>query len=215
MFKDTYFDRKQGHSNTHSFIKSASRCAICNEFGHISSQCFKALKKCIYCCDSSHSFSKCPETLCHLCNLPGHSLRTCTYPSRCILCNIAGHNDSNCISMLKPSHIGDCDQVTCLNCRGKGHANCAEFKANFNLYSKTCSACGQTGHPFSQCPQNKRDKKANLFRQHVKQALTKLPEFSRKLNKNERRYWEKVKNKAFKKAFKKRKLKKKKAVVNK
>ena len=215
MHRDSYFARKFSSISIHSFIKSASRCAICNEFGHISSQCFKALKKCIYCADSSHSYPKCPDNLCNLCNLPGHTLKNCSYPNRCILCSIAGHDDSNCFSSQKSSNIEDCDQVTCLNCRAKGHANCTELKENFTLPSKICSQCNKIGHLFSQCLKSKRKKKADLSSKHAKQSLTKIPEFSRKLNKNERRYWEKIKNKTFKKASKKAKLKQKEILVNK
>jgi hypothetical protein len=63
-----------------------------------------------------------------------------------------------------------------------------------------------TGHPFNECPKKSKSRKVDLFKKHVKEALSKIPEFSRKLNKRERRYWEKVKNKAFKKCLKKRKI---------
>ena len=174
MYKDSYFSRKLSSSSIHSFIKSASRCAICNSFGHISSQCFKVLKKCIYCADSSHSYPKCPDNLCNLCNLPGHTLKNCSYPNRCILCNIAGHDDSNCFSSLTPCNSEDCDQVTCLNCREKGHANCTESKQNLTHHSNVCNQCHQIGHSFSNCIQNKKKKKSDLIKKHVKQNLIKL-----------------------------------------
>lgn len=205
--KSVQFD-KYDKSNCY-LLKCMNRCETCNESGHISSKCYRTLKKCIF-CTSDHSFVKCPENLCHLCKNPFHTMKSCPSTTRCILCNISGHNESNCLSKLTPISFPSLSYLTCLNCRKTGHLNCLPISTQANLYSRTCSSCGLTGHPFAECPKKCKISKAQLFKVHVKEAMKNLPEFDRKLNCKERKYWEKVRNKAFKRTVKLNKLRKKK-----
>jgi hypothetical protein len=66
------------------------------------------------------------------------------------------------------------------------------------------------GHCADICPGNRKGNKVMLFREHVKEAMGSLPVLDKKMNHKERRYWEKVERKAYKKLVKKERLKKKK-----
>lgn len=204
------FQYDKSNKSIHHYLRSSSKCESCFEFGHISSQCYQTLKKCIFCTSSSHSFQKCPENLCHLCKNPFHTVRNCTSTKRCIQCNISGHLETECLSTFVPIRSESFYKSTCLNCRQTGHLNCSVVSVQENLYSRTCASCGLTGHPFAECPKKCKISKAQLFKSHVKEAMKSLPDFDRKLNCKERKYWEKVKTKAFKKIVKINKLRKKK-----
>jgi hypothetical protein len=99
-------------------------------------------------------------------------------------------------------------EVRCLKCMKKGHANCMEKLGNHGLSKLTCFICGFKGHSAEICPEVGKVSKLDLFREHVNEAMKEIPSGEVKLNFKERRYWDKVNNKAYKKLLKKEKLKK-------
>ena len=191
------------------FMSSVLKCSVCGDPGHISTQCFKSLKKCIFCTNTGHSFKQCPDATCHNCCSPGHLSRQCKAQNNCSECTAAGHIAEKCISRPQPCNKNEVFQIKCLKCREFGHTNCGKITGNERLSKLQCFRCGIQGHLAEDCSGFKGDNKVELFRMHVKEALTELPEFHENMNCKERRYWDKVEKKAFKTLLKKKKIKQK------
>lgn len=211
-----HLPREDFSQNSHSyryflryFEKHSLRCNLCNEPGHISNQCYKALLKCIYCADQSHTYKRCPQSLCHKCRIPGHTAKNCDMEKKCLECNASGHSLENCMSRCKPLSDSMMNEVRCLKCMQKGHANCIEKLENFALSKIICFICGFKGHSDELCPEVGKMSKLDLFREYVNEAMDEMPSGDRSDFK-ERRYWQKVNNKVYKKLLKKEMLKKKK-----
>lgn len=192
------------------YERNVLKCGLCDEGGHLGSQCRLSLDKCIFCGSSYHGFQKCPEMTCNLCGLPGHLWRNCSGGNKCSECGSAGHSAEGCIASKKPCGKKVVMKIRCLFCKKNGHANCRDSKGIETLSKQTCSRCGIQGHNEGLCPNKKRSDKLSLFREHVREAMVEFPDISGFMNCKERRYWEKVGKKAYKKLMKMQKLKKKK-----
>lgn len=193
--------------NQRKLRSSSLKCSSCGSEGHISLQCYINIKKCIFCLSTEHSYSKCSEVFCHVCNLPGHLAKNCSSAIRCPTCKMGGHKSSECIIRPGPCKIQETSVLKCIVCNKTGHVNCESPLGNDLVSRATCYRCGFTGHSAQDCPQSKQEK-AELFKLHVKEALRALPVISDQMNFREKRYWKKIENKAFKKLMKKQKKKK-------
>lgn len=203
-----HFPSHQGKPSMRYFKNNSGKCEVCNESGHISLQCPRNLKKCIFCTDSAHSYYKCPETTCRKCGIPGHRLNSCQAGEPCAHCGVPGHYAKKCLARIEACEIQDLQKVKCARCGKKGHTNCNQTEGKEGFSRLHCFRCGLKGHDSDHCC--KGDNKLELFRLHVKEAMSEFPEVHANMNCKERKYWDKVEKKAFKKLLKRSHRRKKK-----
>lgn len=128
-------------------------------------------------------------------------------PSRCIHCDRSNHQSSTCLA--RPTAFTDADIVAirCVTCREEGHCACKPL-SDTQLKTVFCCKCGQKGHFGAECVAKRG---GGTFRRNVQDYLSfvwdrkEAEDEERPQTNKERRYWEKVANKALKKAKRLRK----------
>lgn len=125
-------------------------------------------------------------------------------PTRCIHCARSNHQSAACLA--RPTSFTDADIVTlrCIVCREKGHCACKPL-LDTQLKPVFCCKCGQKGHFGEECTVERGGKQV-AFKRNIEDYLSFVwdrredADEERPQTNKERRYWEKVANKALKKA---------------
>lgn len=133
------------------------QCYHCKEFGHTRSSCINPhyRMRCIYCGLQDHTAFNCKLVVCFKCLGVGHKIAECrtVLSDRCGMCKRPGHSTQNCLLRVEMRRTAEA-QLTCLNCRTRGHCNCFEGKAKSR--SVYCSWCGERGHIHDECKEKVR-----------------------------------------------------------
>jgi len=125
-------------------------------------------------------------------------------PTHCIHCDRSSHQSNTCLA--RPTAFTDADivKIRCVTCRGEGHCVCKPL-SDTQLKQVFCCKCGQKGHFGAECVVRRGGKQV-AFRRNVDDYLSFVwdrkeeADEERPQTNKERRYWEKVANKALKKA---------------
>lgn len=121
-------------------------------------------------------------------------------PKRCMHCRRGGHSSERCIARTDAVEEAAVKVLRCVDCRSKGHANCGNFDTTAR--SAFCCKCGEKGHFGSECGARQK----STFNHNVNDLMRKVryeesdSDSDRPRTGREKRYWEKIMNKAFKKA---------------
>lgn len=152
--------------------KSCNSCHLCNESGHVATECnilnVKKEEIRTFCNGNNHNVEKCFAKLrldserCQLCNKQGHVARDCRPRLKCQICNRQNHEAKDCRSR----QVNNIPQVTCQLCNMPGHSaiECNSNKQNNsnNIMNQpsprttdqsqtTCYYCKQPGHILINC----------------------------------------------------------------
>ena len=124
-------------------------------------------------------------------------------PSRCEHCCRAGHPADTCIARTEAVSETDVGSIRCITCHRPGHTTCHQFDAQ--VRSAFCCKCGEKGHFGSECGAG-RARQKTTFNRNVRDLMHRVranesdSDSDRPRTGREKRYWEKITNKAFKKA---------------
>ena len=138
--------------------------------------------------------------------LPRHHLSP---PQRCQHCSHTGHHYSTCLARTSSFPTDSVLPIRCIHCYNHGHCTCTPSR-KLPPNPVFCCKCGQKGHFGEECMAEKRDK-LRTFRRNVEDYMDLVvrefegEDLIRPQTNKEKRYWEKVANKAFKKAKRMRK----------
>ncbi|KAJ8123910.1 hypothetical protein ONZ43_g249 [Nemania bipapillata] len=144
--------------------RGLSKCANCNELGHISKNCpqekverERVTIMCFNCNEPGHRVRDCPQQrvdkfACKNCGNGGHKVADCPEPRvagedvECRKCGETGHFSRDC-----PQGGGGSGARGCFNCGQEGHSarDCTEPK------KMLCRNCNKEGHRANECPEPK------------------------------------------------------------